>query len=270
MRLVHNDPYFHGEPTPALPRFASVELEIAYYDSADRTHDDHVLEPCLHNWCDHWFSSIGTDGSINTEDGVEIRTAPARGAKFSMQISQLCDVLTGHRTRVNRTCGLHVHVDARNTDLTGYERTRDDALHNTLQMWREAESWAFSIMPASRRGNSYCRPLFTMPGRGTPVDMPAGDFQYAFENWCSDRYFPINMQSLRRHGTIEFRLHNATTSERHITAWARWCCAFVNLALTRDASEFRGKRNWSDIVGPQDRATLEHRLLKFSGNDVTD
>lgn len=60
--------------------------------------------------------TLAHDGSIrggpNTQ-GLEVRTSPLSGERAESNIRKVCETLVSHGASTNKSCGLHVHVDAR-------------------------------------------------------------------------------------------------------------------------------------------------------------
>jgi len=101
-------------------------------------------------------------------------------------------VLNQHGAKVNRTCGLHVHLDMR-----GYDHRK--AFSNLVS----AQPILYQMVPASRRTNTYCAKTTNK--------------NYDHYLRTSNRYLGINPQSYRKYGTIEVRLHSGTTDFVKIT-----------------------------------------------------
>jgi hypothetical protein len=114
-------------------------------------------------------------------------------------LKRLCDKLNEWNTQVNKSCGLHVHLDCRdlkpskqNPDVINLNsaRYRGKRLHNCLKVLS-------TLVPKSRRGNSFC--YLRMSSK--------------------DRYSAINLVSVKELNTIEIRLHSATTDYNKISRW---------------------------------------------------
>lgn len=143
------------------------------------------------------YLCLGTDGSVTSDDnykGGELRVC-APTSKIEGVIEIVCNALQKVRARVDASCGLHVHLDARQmTDSSGY------------QMFKNLVRQQYPLyltQPASRRGNEYC--------------------MYSFnDDWESDvRYKAINPVSFRKYQTIEVRLHSGTIITSKINNWIR-------------------------------------------------
>lgn len=124
-------------------------------------------------------------------DGVEVPVL-ATEKNFRRVVSDVCRVLADHDATVNSTCGLHVHLDMRNRDVT--RAYRQLVLAQPLLM---------SLVPPSRRRNRFCK-LNTTP---------------LFKNASDDRYYTVNACAYREHETLEVRLHTGTVNAEKINAW---------------------------------------------------
>lgn len=107
------------------------------------------------------------------------------------ELELVCQYLKKIEAKVNRSCGMHVHLDFRN---------RDDLMTARNRLSR-ALPWLALLVPKSRRNNSYC-------------ELRANNLTND-----SSRYCAINVQSYRKYKTLEVRLHSGTTSFEKITGW---------------------------------------------------
>lgn len=106
-----------------------------------------------------------------------------------VNLEKLCNLLKELGAMVNTSCGLHVHLDARN--LTNEQKeTRSFNLENSLNV-------LFKMLPKSRSKSTYCKK----------------------QRSTSDRYSAINMTALDKFGTIEIRMHSGTTDFDKIKNW---------------------------------------------------
>ena len=208
-------------------RFWGVEIEFA--GTVDRVKIARMMRergvPCAvegynHTTRSHW--KIITDASC----GYELVSPPLKGEEGFRQLKIACEVLNEVGAKVNRYCGLHVHHDA--TDFTV------DTFKRVLALYTKYEDAIDQLLPPSRRGNSnsYCKSLLLYDkvtalreiGRKTSVDALMRMYRYS-------RYFKINLQSYRRHGTIEFRHHSGTIEYEKIKNWIVLTQAIINRAF---------------------------------------
>lgn len=141
----------------------------------------------------HW--KIVYDGSIRGE-GYELVSPILKGQEGIHEVETVCRVLNEQGAKVNKSCGLHVHHDAKDFNQRKFS--------NLFRLYRRSESLIDSMMPASRRGNNnrFCRSLSLL----SDVNM-------------NDRYFKVNFRAYHVHGTIEFRQHSGTVDAEKVVNW---------------------------------------------------
>ena len=193
----------------------SAEIAAALNDAGIRT----VAEHYNHQSRDHW--KVVTDASVS--GGLEL-VSPILpyGEEAFAQIETVSRVLIRLGVRVDRQCGLHVHH--------GAEGMTDTQIAKTVAIYAKFETAIDRMMPTSRRGrgNIYCN---TLNIRGTWKDSVAAI------NACRtrdellallpSRYVKVNVQSLLRHGTIEFRHHSGTVEATKIVSWVKMTRAIL-------------------------------------------
>jgi hypothetical protein len=165
-----------------------------------------------HHRRNYW--KIVTDGSISDRHGIgmEVVSPILRGTADFDQIKKVSEILIGENRarpvcRINKTCGLHIHV--------GLPRREHQLPINVLRIYHHYEAVFDSLMPMSRRSNSYARPTaFTdRIARAATLDALRSSYGY-------DRYRKVNLESIWRHGTLEFRQHAGTIEAEKIIHWA--------------------------------------------------
>lgn len=146
----------------------------------------------------------------------------------NVELRAVCDGLTALRPQVDRSCGLHVHVDCSDYDW------RD--LQKLMSLWARYEPYFFSLCPPSRRRNTYCQPLRRTEWAGRDSDIwPTvasaieATTQAAFERnaMVLGRYTSLNVSGFWRHGRVEFRLHSGTVNYTKIRNWTKMLLALV-------------------------------------------
>lgn len=142
------------------------------------------------------------DGSLSY-GGIEVVCTTARGDE-PVSIPALDAVA---HCKVDRTCGLHVHVDVRDLDL--------DQAKAVYRRLIRLQSVLKQLVPPSRRRNRYCRWRSNLAG-GT-------------------RYTAINFRSYSKFKTIEFRCQSGTTNREKIETWAEICYQLVQWARSEAA-----------------------------------
>lgn len=177
----------------------------------------------------HW--KIVTDSSLRVPPGyvgLEVVSPPIEDL---LSIEVVGGLLQGMAARVNKSCGLHVHVDARNMPM--------DAMKRLAYLYHDYEDSIDGLMPASRRAsqNTYCN---AVKGR---VDLGRlerarniQEIQMAINS--GSRYTKLNLGSFYKHGTVEFRQHSGTVDPIKIVKWVTFCRRMVDLAV-KSAAEPR-------------------------------
>lgn len=143
--------------------------------------------------------------SCSTEHGHEICIL-ANANEIESVIERVCCVLNDRLSAsVNKTCGLHVHLDVRH---------KKAAL--TFSKLVMALPFLASLVPSTRLKNRFC----VLNGSDKISEH-------------SGRYYAVNPQSIRKHKTVEVRLHSGTTDPAKIIHWVRLLRFF---AYTRKSS----------------------------------
>jgi Putative amidoligase enzyme len=182
-----------------------------------------------HNTGGHW--KITTDASVGYDAGAEIVSPVLRGEPGLEALAKVCRVLKNLGCKVNKKCGLHVHVGAREWEL--------DAFKRLALIYANAETSIDSFMAPSRRGmaNNYCQPVSINRGRlDRAVSMD--DIAHAMGQVPgrtnvrgAERYRKLNLMSFWQHGTVEFRQHQGTVEEDKACHWTRLCLRMCLAAM---------------------------------------
>ena len=172
-----------------------IGVEMEFFCPRDRARD---LDKCKGDSRDDDGKLVGVSGlrlaydsSVSGRDNCDdiCRDREARlffGYKRWHRLYEATERLREAGCDVNRTCGLHVHIDCRDISNT--------AAGTRAKRLREALPWLKRMVPSSRASNTYC-------------------------NRDSGRYQPINTESLHRHSTVEVRLHSGTLDADKIRNW---------------------------------------------------
>ncbi len=145
------------------------------------------------------YIHLGSDGSIQVPRGYrgyEIRLCiPSQN--LGSVIAETCRILKRNKAFVNKSCGMHVHMDMRAKVMQLDEITTDQVIENFMH----SQAVLYSMQPESRRNNRYCKRITNFAERP------------------SDRYHGINISALGKYSTIELRMHSATINATKITHW---------------------------------------------------
>ena len=166
---------------------------------------------------------VVTDGSLAGGNGFEVVSPPLFGEAGLEQVEKVCAALAQVQASVNRTCGLHVHVDAGAMSA--------QAMRRLAVIYIENENIIDSLMPMSRRAsnNHYCGTLrnTSMPRLATARN--AAEIAQAIAH--GNRFVKLNYTAFLRHGTVEFRHHSGTVDASKINKWILACLRMVACSI---------------------------------------
>lgn len=171
---------------------------------------------------------VVSDSSINGENPFELVSPVLEGEGALPKLKTALLITRGLGARVNRTCGLHVHFDAR--QMTAKQ------LKNLVVNYGRLQELIDKWMPASRRGdaNRYCKSIDSRTIREAERISDADTLEDALRKieraQGRDRYFKLNLQSYWRHKSVEFRQHGGTTDPNKIKSWVEFCARLVEFS----------------------------------------
>lgn len=174
---------------------------------------------------------LGYDGSIDGNDSCELVSPILKSLK---SLETVCEVINEAGARVNKSCGLHVHLGAEKITLEQWCRI--------VLNYAAIEAVIDSFQPRSRRANNntYCATITgECAGRVRELydDIKCGetktmsDLQRCFNY---DRYHKVNVMAWDAHKTIEFRQHGGTTDYEKIKNWIGFLTALVSWSIAHE------------------------------------
>lgn len=194
-------------------RWISVEIECVLGKSTDAFCDE-VLKAGAAKWV-----CVKSDSSIRKNDGDVTGTTcevviSAPQSEIEEAIRRVCVALAACDAYVNKSCGLHIHLDMRNFD-------RATAFSNLVAGQRVLRL----LVPEYRIKNRYCKPVGR---RDWPIN--------------GDRYKAVNHVAWQRHRTVEVRLFAGCVDASKIVGYIKLCAAmaYANGAVKRAPSSAKG------------------------------
>ena len=185
-----------------------------------------------HTTRNHW--KIVRDGSISGDNAFEIVSPPLQGQDGLEQLKKVCKVLRQLRAKINKSCGLHIHLDASDLELNTWK--------NITFNYAKLESTIDSFMPNSRRENNnrYCQSIKRQSDLESKINNARTLENLAKAITNRDRYYKLNFESFWRHRTIEFRQHSGTIEFEKISNWINFVSKLVHFSKTSrvSSSEF--------------------------------
>lgn len=165
------------------------------------------------------LTEIVHDGSLSSRHGVGRELRRISWVDKDGRLSGLLGLEKHFKgASVDKTCGLHVHIDARHLPKRisfedqmvdpGYLHTAAETYDRLTLLYPVLKK----LIPKSRWNNRYCR-LYNNRENSDTYRSPADGDRYSAINWCS----------YSKHGTIEFRLCSGSTNLVKIESWALIC-----------------------------------------------
>lgn len=147
--------------------------------------------------------------------------------------------LAKHEATVNKSTGMHTHIDVRNRDR-----------RKVFSRLVSAQTVLFAMQPKSRRNNTYCK---RTKSRDLQTARNAG------------RYQGVNPAAAEKYNTIEVRLHSGTVSFDKIVNWVKLLLVIVDGAYVDPVRAPRTVESFCNAfgIGADLRAYIETRVAKF-------
>ena len=171
---------------------------------------------------------VNSQASEDGYSGVEYISKPMSGDHLFRQIDNMGNYLLDNDFMVNKSCGLHIHIDAR--DLY-YEQ-----LKGILMVVKTFEDIIFKIVPPSRNGSNWCKrvpmPKHHINRIESNSDLietwyGSADTYPDLDKYNDSRYHGLNLHARVYLGTIEFRYHSGTNNPTKIKNWITICQSIV-------------------------------------------
>lgn len=168
---------------------------------------------------------IVPDGSL-TSGGFEVVSPVLQGEAGIEQVRKVAAAIVAAGGSVDRSCGFHVHVNARDLAI--------DSIVQIAARYNRFEEEINRFMPASRRESRYCRPISELFYNHSIERILRGGTNYLGH---LDRYHKVNLAAFARHGTVEFRQHSGTVNAEKMEKWVRFCLGFVESSVVVNREE---------------------------------
>ncbi len=173
-----------------------------------------------HNDNQHYFKIV-SDCSINGDNSNEVVSPILKGTKGMNSLKAMCSALAAVDARVNVSCGLHVHI--------GAKQMSDEHYCRLVRNYQKIEKVIDTFMPVSRRANNnqYCHSLQGINFEGCIC-------KSSIARMMGSRYYKVNAEAYQRHGTIEFRQHSGTVDYEKISNWVKFLAKLVEYSAKHE------------------------------------
>lgn len=212
----------------------------------------HQFESYNHTTRNHW--KFTTDSSISGSNGREMVSPVLSGNEGLRSLRSACKALRLSAAKVNRSCGVHVHLDV--NDFTV------ENMRALVKNWFLLETQFDKMMPVSRRAdnNTYCKSLSSLfTKRQLFAHIDACTTINEIVNLFETRYVKLNLKSYLRYGTVEFRHHSGTTMFSKIKNWVLICARLVEFSKQNEVL----LSNVNQILDENLQEYVEERELDF-------
>lgn len=217
--------YFQTDWTQLATKFAPVDLKelpqvkdssVAIGIEVEMEHW-HNINSGLYNYL--W--QFKGDGSLRN-NGMEAISVPVKGEWIRHAIKSLFDVIG--KVKFTPRTSIHVHLDVRT--LTQRQLTA------FILVYLSVESLLYKFVGNDRDKNIYCVPLYTTTLVNSLVDML--NKSIAKHDFSNNRYAGLNLDSLRKFGTLEFRQLHGTHDTTKIVNWINLIFKIYQFSLRSD------------------------------------
>lgn len=157
-----------------------------------------------------------SDGSVSR--GCEVVSPILSGREGLDQVKRIVKAMNKAGAKATEECGLHVHVGA--GDLSALE------LQHVARRYAAFESVIDTFVNPRRREDKgqWCHSMHKIV---ETIDGMAVSSSESMINQIGGRYYKLNLQAYLKHGTVEFRQLEGTTSWTKIVNWIEFCVCFV-------------------------------------------
>lgn len=209
------------------------------------------------------FWEVKTDSSCGYEVATAAVALDAEGNNAELKAG--IDALANMAPQINRSCGLHVWIDAQDFSW------RD--MQKLLSLWARYEPFFFELLPSNRKDNHYCRAMrkqdWTSNGQShwnVVSRAIAAQSESAFNAFNGANYSPsgtfqkysaMNISKWWQNGCIEFRLHSGTVNYDKIRNWVKLLVAVVERVKN---TQMAAIKPISNISAETDAARANGRL----------
>jgi hypothetical protein len=246
-------------------------------------------EPLPHILDEHSFKKVG-DSSMYDESldimSYEYVSSILHGNKGISSIMKFSDKLKKY-CAISDKCAIHIHVGgSNNTDKPSFNK---EFAHAAIKLGTKIEKELFSLLPARRNNNKYCKSILDYKGIDKN-NLKAYLASYVFEKssldksynkksrlnrWTSSRYKWLNlvnfMSDNSSHGsrgdgfkTIEFRAFHATYDKDYILFFILFSLAFVWFIENKQSESISNKKiTLMDIFNSAIKGREKESLLNF-------
>lgn len=246
-------------------RVFSAELECFYPDNRTVNTVTRSLDRAI---------GVSDDGSLGRR-GIEFQTPKLKGKAGEDAIKAICKTLNANDFTIQRSAGLHIHLDA--AGLVPKRRTKDKPvkLVSMFTFYIAFEDVILSLLPKSRRGNQYCtvmknefstrelHEVYTLEQLEKiwyRCDTRKTVSERKGNKYDNSRYLGVNLHSLFANKHLEVRYHSGTLDATKILEWVNLHQTIMDKAVSGD---LWGQREVANFPSLAEKTQLFFDVLKL-------
>lgn len=199
-------------------------------------------------------------------------------------LQQVVAKLKAAGASVNKSCGLHIHVDAK--------RFTPQAVFNLVTLIGSREQLLYRALGIPKDRMRYCKRINDELVQ-TIVEKKPESLEELRRNWYlespyetvegkyhSTRYHGLNLHAMFTKGTVEFRLFNSTLEVSEVKAYVQFVLALSNQALLHKKAVLKKTQSYNDkylfrcfllrlgLIGDEFKDCRQVLLSKLSGDSA--
>jgi len=182
---------------------------------------------------------IGSDGSVRFGLPFEIKSPILCGDNGLKQIETICKILKENKFKVNKSCGLHVHI--------GVENFSKERIKSVIALYGIFEKQISQMLDPQRNKNRYCQKLID-----TSIEKFLEKLNSNNANDLSkftSHYTRVNARKLTQINThkqtIEFRQHQGTIKYNDISNWIKFIYLIVRASGSK---QYYKQKNYEELL----------------------
>ena len=216
------------------------------------------------------FKKMG-DGSLSS-GGEEFVSKPSNGDRLFNMIDKICKVLNEKEYFIDKTCGLHVHIEI---------PMKLELIKKLYIFYSKYENFFFKMLPSSRQKSDYCEKIrrtdnFSIKDVKNMTSLHQFKKKYYETNFYGSkmeghyykkRYCWTNFHSLFYRGTLEVRSHSGTINSDKIKNWIKIHLSVIDFIKDKSVEEVYllpvEKESFMKIFSKDIRKYINSRWGKF-------
>ncbi len=169
------------------------------------------------------------DQDWSLDNGAEYRPKKSNKLYYNQdsldQINEIIGLIKAHKGNIRPSCGLHVHIDMTNftnkqiVSIVNKFVREQNLIYKTFGVLKERAEETAKKIPKEEINKVTPNAIDLIRKR----KYDSSDTTY---DYLRDRTYGLNIQSLKKHHTLEFRIFNGTIQSDRIWKYIKWALEF--------------------------------------------